>query len=132
MKKCLVRGKGANDHLIDTVEDSALPILVVKLHFGVPLSRRLERLLFDCLQVVVTDVLVVFDQGIDFLYAVILEVVAELRDVHYLMIVKVDRADDAGVLDGLYLLFDVAGLLEDSAFCVFELLNLFVTFFDVF
>lgn len=95
------------------------------------LSRRLERLLFDCLQVVVANILIVFDEGIDFLDTESLEVVTELRNVHDLLIVEINRADDAGVLNCLDLLFDIAGLLEDSAFSVFELLDLFVTLFDV-
>jgi len=95
------------------------------------LSRRLERLLFDCLQVVVANILIVFDEGIDFLDTESLEVVTELCNVHDLLIVEINRADDAGVLNCLDLLFDIAGLLEDSAFSVFELLDLFVTLFDV-
>lgn len=95
------------------------------------LSRRLERLLFDCLQVVVANILIVFDEGIDFLDTESLEVVTELRNIHDLLIVEINRADDAGVLNCLDLLFDIAGLLEDSAFSVFELLDLFVTLFDV-
>lgn len=95
------------------------------------LSRRLERLLFDCLQVVVANILIVFDEGIDFLDTESLEVVTELCNVHDLLIVEINRADDAGVLNCLDLLFDIAGLLEDSAFSVFELLDFFVTLFDV-
>lgn len=75
--------------------------------------------------------MVVFDQSVDLFGAVVVEVVTELGDVHDLSVLKIDGADDAGNLDGLDLLLDVAGLLKHSAFGVLELLNLLVALFNV-
>ena len=75
--------------------------------------------------------MVVLHQSVDLFGAVVVEVIAELSDVHDLSVLKVDGADDAGNLDGVDLLLDVAGLLEHSALGVFELLNLLVALFNV-
>ena len=47
------------------------------------------------------------------------------------MVIEVDRANDAGILNSLNLLFNVASLLQNAALGVLELLNLFVAFLDI-
>ena len=97
----------------------------------VALRSRLERLLLNSLQVVVTDVVIVFHKSVDLLRAERIKVLAELSNVHDLCVLEVDGADDARVLNGLNLLLDVGGLLEDAALRVLELLDLFVALIDV-
>ena len=123
--------KGANDHLIDSVEDLTLPIVVVDDHLVVTLSSRLESLLLDRLQVVVTNVVIVLHKGIDFLDTVRVKVLTELGDIHDLGVLEINWTDDAGILNGLHLLLDVGSLLEDAALGVLELFNLLVALFDV-
>ena len=67
LQQCLVSGQGANDHLVDSIEDLTLPIVVVDHHLRVALRGGLEGLLLDRLQVVVTDVVIVLDEGVDLL-----------------------------------------------------------------
>ena len=131
LQEGLVRGKGANDHLVDRVEDLALPVLVVNLHFLVALGGRLERLLLDRLQVVVADVLIVFYKSVDLFVSVGVKVVAELLDVHNLLVVEVNRTDDASIFDCLHLLLDVASLLEHATLGVFEVIDFVVALLNV-
>ena len=97
----------------------------------VSLSLRLERLKFNRLQVVVTDVGVVLDQGVDLFSTVCVKVLAELRDIHDLGVFEVDGADNACIFNRLHLLLDVGGLLEDAALGVLELFDLLVALLNV-
>ena len=131
LEQGLVCSQSANDHLVDSVEDLALPIVVVDSHLGITLSVRLECLLLNGLKVGIANLLIVFNEVADFLCAVGFKVVTEHGDVHELSGLEVDWADNASIRDGLDLFLDVASLLLHSALGILKQINLLVALIDV-
>ena len=70
LEEGLVSGQRTDDHLVNGIEDLALPVVVVDLHLLMALGVGLKCLCLDGLQVVVTNVLVVLHKGVYFFKAV--------------------------------------------------------------
>jgi hypothetical protein len=119
----LVGGHSTNDHLGDSVENPTLPIVVVISHLFAVLSVLLESTLFNASQVSITNVLVVLHQLGNDLLAVGVEVLRELGNPHDFLVREVNRLHEHGVLNVLYLLLNVLGVLQDTALRFLEGLN---------
>jgi hypothetical protein len=63
---CLICSQGSHNHFSDSIENSALPIHIVRSHFFrsltflLGISVTFDSFIFDTLEVLVTDTLIVF------------------------------------------------------------------------
>ena len=113
-------GEGSNDHLVDCVENFALPIIVVHLHLFVPLGRLLEGALLNSFEVDVANVVIILHETCDLVDAVLFKVFAELGNVHNFGRFEIDWRNYYSILNRVNLLFDVSSVLQDASLHLFE------------
>jgi len=121
--KSFVSGHRTHNHFGDSVKNPALPIVIVLLHFGAVLGVLFEGALFYAPQVGITNILVVLHQFSNNLLSRLVEVLRKLSDAHNLLASEIDRFDQYCILYILNLLFNVVGMLKNTAFRFFEGLN---------
>lgn len=128
----LVSGHCTDDHLGDSVENTAFPVVVVTAHLFLVLGVGLKSALFNASQVSVTDVLIVFNELSKNLLTSSVKVLSELSDTHNVSALEVDSPDEDGIFDVLNLLSDILGVLFNTVLDFLEVLDTLLALADEF
>jgi hypothetical protein len=126
-----VCGKGSDNHLSDSIENPALPVLVVQAHFFAAKSVRVINGGLNLSEVSFSNVLIVFDELTENTFTVDIKVLREVLKGHDFVLSEINRAHKYSILNVLDFLLDVGCVLEDTNLGLLESFNVGLAVLDV-